>query len=123
MSYTYHSLCCTSSVYAAQVWVGRTGSDRVSSWMGEHLVTAPVLNLKLGTRVNRVVVVDLSCASRVFLSGFSGFPPSLKSTSSCMCRPLKRSMNLIAVARGTIVSLRSTICSCLFRLYNSCKVL
>ena len=35
--------------------------------MGEHLGTAPMLNLKLGTHVNRVAVVDLSGASRMFL--------------------------------------------------------
>ena len=35
--------------------------------MGDRLGTALVLNLKLGTYVNRVVVVDLSRASRILL--------------------------------------------------------
>ena len=35
--------------------------------MGDHLGTALVSTLKLGTRVNRIVIVDLSRASRVFL--------------------------------------------------------
>ena len=53
--------------------------------------TAPVLNLKLGARVNRVVIVDLSRGFTVF---FSGFPASLKSTPSCICRPLKKGYGL-----------------------------
>ena len=40
---------------------------RVYSWMGDHLAWySLVLILELGTHVNRVVVVGLSRASRVF---------------------------------------------------------